>query len=68
MQNYIEGIFISNNIILYSHNHNQSQQAELCCSGMRGLLTSDFGSSSRGERHNFYYATPSPTHGVSCDV
>ena len=28
----------------------------LCCSGTNGLLTSGFGSSTRGKRHNSYYA------------
>ena len=30
----------------------------LCCSGTNGLLTSDFSSSTRGERHNSYCANP----------
>ena len=29
------------------------------------LLVSDFGSSTRGERHNSYYANPIPTRGAS---
>ena len=38
------------------HMQTTNTQAGLCCSAMNGLLTSDFGSSTRGERHNFYYA------------
>ena len=30
----------------------------LCCSGPNGLLVSDFGSSTRGERHNSFYSNP----------
>ena len=37
-------------------------QADSVVSGMNGLLTSGFGSSKWGERHNSYYADPSPTH------
>ena len=32
------------------------------------LLTSDFGSLTRGVKHNSYYANPIPTHGTSCGV
>ena len=38
------------------HMQTQVKTGELCCSGMNGLLISDFGSSTRGERHNSYYA------------
>ena len=43
----------------YSQIHNSNTCTNvcgLCCSCMNGLLTSDFGSSTRGERHNSYYA------------
>ena len=32
------------------------------------LLTSDFSTSTRGEKHNSYYANSIPTHGASCGV
>ena len=43
----------------------QAKTGRLCCSGTNGLSTSDFGSSTRGERYNSYYAdhnmlTPPP--------
>ena len=48
---------ISNIVVYYNHiNHNCKTQARLCCSGTNGLLISDFSSSTRGERHNSYYA------------
>ena len=54
--------------MLYNHTYTYSNtdkyttqmhvqmQADSNCSGMNRLLISDFGSSTRGERHNSYYA------------
>ena len=43
---------------LYIHMQTQANinAGRLCCSCTNGLLISDFGSSTRGERHNSYYA------------
>ena len=57
--------------MLYSHSHNDinhnsntihthlqmQNTGGLCYSGTNSLLTSDFSSSTRGERHKSYYAT-----------
>ena len=43
-------------------------QADSVISDTNGLLISDFSSSTRGERHNSYYANPIPTRGTSFDV
>ena len=44
-------------ILLYKYTYTHANtQAELRCSGPNGLLTSDFGSSTRGKRHKSYYA------------
>ena len=56
---------------LLIHIHIQSNtnaQNELCCSDTNRLLISDFSSSTRGERHNSYYANPFQTRGAFCDV
>ena len=43
-------------IHMQKQNTGENNTGGLCCSGMNGLLIPDFGSSTRGERHNSYYA------------
>ena len=45
-----------NNNSKYTYANTKAKTSELCCSGTNRLLISDFGSSTRGERHNSYNA------------
>ena len=52
---------------MQTHNTN-TIQADSVVSDTNGLLISDFSSSTRVERHNSYYANPTPMYSASCGV
>ena len=47
---------------------NRQIQADSVVQVQTVLLVSDFSSSTRGERHDSYYANHIPMHGASCGV
>ena len=49
-------IMISITTVHIQMQNTYAETGGLCCSGTNVLLTSDFGSSTRAERHNSYYA------------